>query len=75
MEINIFWENLLCARHCANDIHTFSQLILKTTFKVGDDISIIQMRQQSLVLKIREVVIRGVHKRAHLRCYDLYSLY
>lgn len=72
MEINTFGENFLCARHCANAFHTFSQLILKTTFKVDDGISITQMRKQPSVVKIIEVVIRGVHNTAHLRCWDLY---
>lgn len=70
MEIKTFLENLLCARHCANHIHTFFQLILKTTFRVGDDVSINQVRRQPLVVKVRDFSqeIRSVHNRVHLRC-------
>ena len=48
-------------------IFTRSQLILKTTFKGGDDISITQVRKEPLVVKVIELGITQAHTRAHFR--------
>ena len=44
-------------------IFTLSQLILKTTFKGGDDLSIIQVRKEPLVFKVIELAMRVFTKK------------
>ena len=68
-----FWRTC-CVPGTVQRIFTRSQLILKTTFKGGDDISITQVRKVPLVVKVIELGITQAHTRAHFRwCWGLYS--